>query len=120
MPRVRIQEPGHTIRAQVRREQRRGQGVSGARRTLPGSLFPSPAGRPGPPQPRRPGRGTRPELDPGALREEGPSLQPTTRLAAWWRFSNQLAVPRTILSLGAIGLVAPEDFFFFLRQKKGK
>lgn len=32
----------------------------------------------------------------------------------------QLAVPRTILSLGAIGLVWPEDFFFFLRQKKGK
>lgn len=90
---------------------------SGARRTLPGSLFPFPAVEPGRRSLAGPEGGQDRGPDPGAPHvRKGPSLQPTTGLRPGAH--RQLAVPRTILSLGAIGLVWPEDFF--LRQKKGK
>ena len=110
--RVRIQEPGLT---------RKGSGSRGdsgeARRparaepSLAVSSLPWPA-EPGPPQPRRPGRETRPQARSWCSSpEEGPSLLPATSRST-------VAVPRTTLSLGASGLVWPEDFFFFKTKER--
>ena len=116
--RVRIQEPGHTIKGSGSRGgSGEARGPECAEPFLALSFLPRPA-EPGPPQPRRPGRGTRPRNRSWcSSREEGPSLQPTTRPAAW---SSSTACRTSHNSvLGRYRPCLARGFFFFLRQKKG-
>lgn len=114
--RVRIQELGHSTKGSGSR------GGSGeARRPecaepfLALSFLPRPAepGLAGPEggQDRGPDPGA-PQVRKVRQFNQLPGLRPGAH--------RQLDIPRTILSLSASGLVWPEDFFFFLRQKKGK
>lgn len=112
--RVRIQEPGHTIQGSGSR------GGSGeARRPARAEPFLAVSSLPRPAEPGRRslagpegGRDLRP--DPGAPHVR--KVRHFYQLPAHREF----AVPRTTLSLGASGLVWPEDFFFFFKTKVKK
>lgn len=110
--RVRIQEPGHTIKElRFPRGQRRGQGFG--RRTLPGSLFPSPAGGAGPAAAAGPEGGQDRGPDPGAPHVRRSLTSANYRLAAWSLIDNAYLAQFCPWALSCL-----YGGVFFLRQRR--